>query len=75
MKFRKPFNRKGYGHGRQLSYPKNVDKELVQWILEMHDLQLAVSSEMLKQKAKDVITPHVPTYEASSRWLKKINIL
>ena len=66
---RKTLNKKG--QGRQLSYPKDVDEELVQWVLEMRDLQLAVSSEMLKQKAKVMITPHVPTFKASNGWLEK----
>ena len=68
-KLRKTFNRKG--QGRQLSYPKHIDEELVQWVLEMRDLQLAVSSEMLKQKAKVVIAPYVATFKASNGWLEK----
>ena len=68
-KLRKTFNRKG--QGRKLSYPYDVDDELVQWELEMRDLQLAVSSEMIKNKAKVVITPHVSTFKASNGWLEK----
>ena len=68
-KLRKTFNKKG--QGRQLSYPKHIDEELVQWVLEMRDLQLAVSSEMLKQKAKVVIAPYVATFKALNGWLEK----
>lgn len=49
-KKRKRSNRPG--QGRKLSYPVELDEQLVQWVLEMHDLQVAISSEMLKQSAR-----------------------
>ena len=43
----------------------------MQWVLEMRDLQLAVSSEMIKNKAKVVITPHLSTFKAFNGRLEK----
>ncbi len=66
---KKAFNKKG--QGRKISYPQDVEDSLVQWVLEMRDLQLAVSSEMLKQQAKVLITPIVPRFKASNGWCQK----
>ncbi len=59
------------GQGRKLSYPESIDEELVRWILELRDMQVAVSSDMLKQKATSLITPIVSTFKASSGWCEK----
>ena len=56
------------GQGRKLSYP---DEQLLQWVLEMRDLQVAISSEMLKQKARLLITPVQPSFKCSNGWLDK----
>ncbi len=66
---KKTFNMKG--QGRKISYPQDLEDSIVQWVLEMRDLQLAVSSEMLKQQAKVLITPIVPTFKASNGWCQK----
>lgn len=59
------------GQGRKLSYPPSIDQELVQWILELKNKQLPVSSDMVKQKATTLITPLVATFKASSGWCEK----
>ncbi len=59
QELKKSFNRKG--QGRNLSYPTVVDDELVQWVLEMRDLQLAVSSEMMKK----IRTSHMTRWKSS----------
>ncbi len=42
-----------------------MDDGLLQWFLEKRDLQLAVSTEMLKQQAKIVVTQANPQFKAS----------
>ena len=59
QELKKSFNRKG--QGRNLYYPTVVDDELVQWVLEMRDLQLAVSSEMMKK----IRTSHMTRWKSS----------
>ena len=59
------------GQGRKLSYPKSIDEELLQWVLELRDLQISVNSDMLKQKATLLIRSHVPTFKASNGWCQK----
>ena len=54
-------NRKG--QGRKLSYPKELDDDILKWFLEKHDLQLAVSTEMLKQHTK-----------TSDGWVQKVHM-
>ncbi len=63
--FRKP------GQGRKLSYPKEFDEQLVQWLLELRDAQIAMSSDMLKKKGRVLITPVVPSFKASNGWCQK----
>lgn len=63
-KKRKRSNRPG--QGRKLSYPVELDEQLVQWVLEMRDLQVAISSEMLKQNARLLIRPVQPSFKCSS---------
>ena len=62
-------NRKG--QGRKLTYSKEMDDDLLKWFLEKGDLQLAVSTEMLKQQAKVMVTQVNPEFKASNRWAQK----
>ena len=59
------------GSGRKLSYPKEVDEEILEWILIRRDAQLPVSSELIKAKAKLLIKPHNQQFKASKGWLQK----
>ena len=59
------------GQGCKLSYPVELDEKLLQWVLEKHDLQLAVTIEMLKLHAKQIITPVSPNFKASDGWAQK----
>ena len=68
-KERKRKNRKG--QVRKLTYPKELDDDILKWFLEKRDLQLAVSTEMLKQHAKMVVIPVKPTFKASDGWVQK----
>ena len=53
------------GAGRPLSYPASIDEELLSWLLIMNDLHLPVSILALQKKAKSLILPHNPCFEAS----------
>ena len=59
------------GAGRPLTYPKDVEDELVAWILQLLDLHIATSVLSIQEKAKKVIRPHNPTLSASKGWVKK----
>ena len=59
------------GSGRKLSYPKEVDEEIAEWILIRRDAHLPVSTELVKAKAKLLIKPHNPQFRASKGWLEK----
>ena len=57
--------------GRKLTYPEVIDDKLLQWLLEARDLQVAISSEMLKQNAKLLICPVQPDFKCSNGWVEK----
>lgn len=57
-----------------LTYPKEVDKELVEWILCRRDSHLPVSTQLIKAKAKTLIKPHNEQFQASKGWLEKFMI-
>ena len=59
------------GQGRKITYDKEVEDKILQWFLEKRDLQLAVSTEMLKQQAKVAITKTNPGFKASDGWAQK----
>ena len=58
------------GAGRPISYGNDLD-ELNQWILEMRDLNLPVSNNLIQRIAIEVIQPSHPTFKASAGWLEK----
>ena len=55
--------------GRQLYYPASIDEELLSWLLIMNDLHLPVSILTLQKKAKSLILPYNPCFEASRGWV------
>ena len=57
------------GTGRSLSYPASIDEELLSWLLIMNDLHLPVSILALQKKAKSLILPHNPCFEANRGWV------
>ena len=59
------------GQGRKLTYQVEIDEQLLQWLLEVRDLQVAVCSEMLKQKARLLICPVQPNFKCSNGWVEK----
>ena len=62
------------GSGRRLSYPKEVDEDILCWILQRRDLQMPVQRESICQYAKSVVLPHNPLFTASAGWLQKFMI-
>ena len=59
------------GSRRPLSYPPSIDEELLSWLLIMNDLHLPVSILALQKKAKSLILPHNPCFEASRGWVSQ----
>ena len=60
------------GAGRPITYPKDVENELVACILQLLDLHVSVSVLSFQEKAKNVICPHNPTFSSASKeWFKK----
>ena len=59
------------GADRPLSYSEDLEDELIQWILEMQDMNLPIQRQHVQQKAKALIQPHLATFKASAGWLDK----
>ena len=60
------------GAGRPLTYPLEVEKNILSWLLELRDLHVSVSIQTLQEKAKRVVRPHNPTFNASRGWVEKL---
>ena len=59
------------GAGRPITYPLEVENDLIRWILELRDLHVPVSVLALQEKAKGVVQPHNPDFNASRGWVVK----
>ena len=59
------------GAGRPLTYPLEVEKDILSWLLELRDLHVPVSILTLQEKAKRVVHPHNTTFNASRGWVEK----
>lgn len=59
------------GAGRPLTYPLEVENDLVCWILKLRDMHFPVSVLALQEKGRSVICPHNPTFNASRGWVQK----
>ena len=59
------------GAGRPITYPLEVENDLIRWILELRDLYVPVSVLALQEKAKGVVQPHNPDFNASRGWVVK----
>ena len=53
------------GAGRSLSYPVELEDELLKWILVLRDLHFPVSVLSFQEKAKKLIQPHNSSFSAS----------
>lgn len=69
---KKPLRKFRKGQGRKISYPIDIEEELVAWILKKRDeSNLAVSTNMIKIKALSLIKSTRPDFKASDGWLRK----
>lgn len=60
------------GQGRKVSYLKEIEEELVKWILEKRDQShIAVSTRMIRLKALSLVKPTLPDFKASEGWVRK----
>ena len=58
--------------GRKVSYPKEIEEELVKWILEKCEhSHIAVSTRMIRLKAMSLVKPTLPNFKASEGWIRK----
>ena len=57
--------------GQKLSYPKEIDDKVLEWVLCMRERHLPVSTRMLCDKAFMPIKEHNPTFKASEGWARK----
>ena len=69
----KRLSRKGnaQGAGKPLSYPVELEDELLKWILVLRDLHFPVSVLSFQEKAKKLIQPHNSLFSASRGWVTK----
>jgi len=61
----------GSGAGRPLSYPLEIESELVEWIRAFIDTRQPIPVMLLRQKAKQIIRPYNPSFTASRGWVGK----
>ena len=59
------------GGGQKLSYPTEIEEELVKWVLEQRDLHLAVSVGNIIDRAVLTIQPVSPSFQGSRGWVQK----
>ena len=57
------------GGGRPISYPQELDEELLAWVLQQRDLQLIVRWLDIQLKATALIAPDHPSFNACFLWL------
>ena len=65
-----PKRKNAPGAGRPLKYPREIDYELRDWILQQQAENNPVSEQALREKAQELIEPHCPSFKHSSSWLK-----
>ena len=59
------------GQGRKISYPSDLELELLQWVLEKREAEnIPVSIQALKLKALSLIMPVLPNFKASDGWAR-----
>lgn len=64
----KPTVYRSSGAGRKLSYPPEKETELVQWVLEQRDIQLAVTVQNIIDQVVAIIRPVCPTFKGTRGW-------
>ena len=60
------------GQGRKVSYPQEIEEQLVKWILEKREeCHIPVSTMMIRLKASSLVKPIMPDFKASEGWVRK----
>ena len=59
------------GAGRPLTYPIELDDELLKWMFVLKDCHFPMSVMSLQEKEKLLIQPHNPSFNASRGWVRK----
>ena len=59
------------GVDRPLTYPLEIEKDILSWLLELRDLPVLVSILTLQENPKRVVCPHNPTFNASRGCFEK----
>ena len=61
------------GAGRKVTYGNELDLEILQWVLEMRDLQLPVTTDSLSAYAHKFVSEKIPEldFKASRGWAHK----
>ena len=57
------------GAGRHITYGVGIDEESLSWLLDAHDKQLPVTTQLLRVKALELITPTHSEFKASDVWV------
>ena len=69
LKRSKHFTGKKKGAGKSLSYPIEIDQEILIWLLELTDPHLPILSLALRKFAKSKIQSFYQEFKASRGWL------
>ncbi|XP_057304495.1 uncharacterized protein LOC130641631 [Hydractinia symbiolongicarpus] len=59
------------GAGRPLTYPAELEDQLLKWVFVLRDLHFPVSVISFQEKAKHVVQPHNPSFIAIRGWAHK----
>ncbi|XP_057289871.1 uncharacterized protein LOC130612559 [Hydractinia symbiolongicarpus] len=57
--------------GRKLSYPPEIDEQLVHWVKTEQNAGVVMSPDMLRREALRLIQPYCFEFKASTGWLDK----
>ena len=67
----KPKRKNMKSQRRKLSYNSKLDEDILQWLMEKREKEIAVSRLVLQAHAKSIISKEVPTFKASDCWLQR----
>ena len=59
------------GAGRPVSYGTDIDQQLLVWLLDARDKQLPITTQLLRAKALELVTPANSQFKASDGWVQK----
>ena len=62
---------RGVGGGRKLTYPAELDDEIMSWFLQQRDQHIPVSQEMVMAKARLMVKNSNENFLGSRGWLQK----